>query len=172
MEPAMSADTEKSTTTTAPYDQHDWEVMQRINGFISEVNQRFPKLTVAEKLEDAWGKNVAEREESPANSIDPVGRDADYYFAARKELAKDKSKVVQLGKEVIGHVAYGVYTSIKEGLDFVGRLDLIRSHSAMPNAPTGGYIWMKRGIADGKRDPGHMVADVILHQPNPNETHD
>ena len=77
------------------YDTHDTAVMIRINRFILDVNKTYSTLKVAEKLEQAWSNNIKEREK---NSTDPIGRDADYYFAARKELAKSTSNKLKFLK--------------------------------------------------------------------------
>jgi hypothetical protein len=76
---------------TAPVGSHDDQVVKRINKYIDKVNSQFSKENAATKLEASWSLNIKERETDAANSVDTVGRDADYYFAARKSLAAEKN---------------------------------------------------------------------------------
>src|SRR4051794_6918696 len=94
------------------YDEHDRSVMERINGIIAEANAKFPKQTIAEKLDWAWSENIRRREEDPT---DTVGRDADYYFAARHIIAADKSMFGKVGHAAVGVVAWPVYAMVKIG---------------------------------------------------------
>lgn len=151
------------TVITECYDEHDRAVMKRINEFIAAANRKMPKATVAEKLDAAWSANIKKREE---DSTDTVGRDADYYFAARHEIAKDKSKFLQYGKAALGVAAWGVYAALKVGSDAVGHPEWMRTDPDKPNAPVGGFVWMNRGSADAFQDPGDAVADVRLHTPD------
>jgi hypothetical protein len=150
----------------AGYSAHDHAVVLRINRYIELVNRKYPGSTVAEKLELARAANIAERESSAAASRSEVGRDVDYYFAARKELAASDSSAKKTAKAGIGIVATGVYNAIKgvstvsEG---VGGPPLIRTVPDRPNAPIGGYDWMRRGTADGHLDKGSDTTDVKLH---------
>src|SRR5262245_42530550 len=145
------------------YDEHDRAVMKRINEFITAANRSFPRATVAEKLDSAWSANIKKREE---DSTDPVGRDADYYFAARHEIAKDKSKFLQYGKAALGVAGWCVYSALKVGSEAVGHPEWMRTDPDKPNAPVGGFDWMNRGSADGFQDPGDSVANVLLHKPD------
>lgn len=144
------------------YDAHDTAVMVRVNRFILGVNQDYPKLTVAEKLEQAWSLNIGEREQDSTNII---GRDADYYFAARKELAASGNWGAKAGKAALGNVAWVVYGGLKLGTEAIGYPELMRTDKDKPNAPVGGIAWMNRGSADGMDDIGDRVADVALHVP-------
>lgn len=143
-----------------PYDAHDTAVMIRVNRIILCANKSLPALTVAEKLEWAWSQNIAEREQDSTNTI---GRDADYYFAARKELAASSNKAVKLGKAVLGNVAWVIYGGLKLGTEAIGRPELMRTDKDKPNAPIGGITWMNRGSSDGMGDVGDHVGDVRLH---------
>jgi hypothetical protein len=143
-----------------PYDTHDTAVLVRINRIILGVNKAHPGMTVAEKLEQAWSQNIAEREQDSTNTI---GRDADYYFAARKELAASGSWGVKAGKAALGNVAWVVYGGLKLGTEAIGFPELMRTDKDKPNAPVGGLAWMNRGSSDGMDDVGHRVSDVRLH---------
>lgn len=147
----------------AVYDDHDWAVRDRINEIIMEANERYPDLTVAEKLEWAWGENVRLREQDPT---DAVGRDADYYFAARHVIAADKSQYVKYGHGALGVAAWGAYSALKWGTEAIGMPELMRSDPDKPNAPVGGFMWMNRGSQDGFQDRGADVSDVMLHLPS------
>ena len=143
------------------YNTHDNAVMHRINRHIRMVNKDHPKLTVAEKLEMAWSNNIREREEDPSNTI---GRDADYYFAARHELAKSDNPAVRVGKGIIGEAGWTVYSTLKIVLDAVDLGKMMRTDKDKPNAPVGGFFWMNRGIADAmKLDLSQKVMPVKQH---------
>lgn len=142
------------------YNAHDTAVMTRINRFILAANAQNPKSTVAEKLEFAWSANIKEREDDPTNTI---GRDADYYFAARKEVSNSSNSGAKYGKAVLGNVAWAVYAAVKVGAEAAGHPEWTRTDKDKPNAPVGGLVWMNRGSADGLDDVGTMVADVSLH---------
>ena len=144
------------------YDAHDTAVMTRINRILLTVNRENPGLTIAEKLEKAWSQNIAEREQDSTNI---VGRDADYYFAARKELAASESWGAKAGKAALGNVAWVVYGGLKIGSEAVGHPEWMRTDKDKPNAPVGGIGWMNRGSADGMQDVGSRVGDVSLHSP-------
>jgi hypothetical protein len=144
------------------YDAHDQAVMNRINRHIKKANEEQPKATVAEKLEWAWSQNIAERE---LDSTNIVGRDADYYFAARKEIAKDKSTAMRYAKWAGGNVATGFYNALKVATSAVGADKVMRTDKDKPNAPPGGFLWMNRGAADGMTDRGDDKGAALLHQP-------
>jgi hypothetical protein len=140
------------------YDAHDTAVMVRINRHIMAANQRNP---------NAWSKNIEERQEDPTNTI---GRDADYYFAARKELAKCSNPASVVGKALLGEVAWVVYGIGKLGSEALGHPEWTRTDPDKPNAPVGGFIWMNRGSADGAADVGDHTGDVRLHVPLEGDT--
>lgn len=142
------------------YDAHDTAVMVRINRIILSVNRTQPTMTVAEKLDAAWSQNIKERE---ADSTNTIGRDADYYFAARKELAASSNFGSKAGKAILGNVAWVVYAGLKLGSEAIGRPELMRTDPDKPNAPVGGIVWMNRGSDDGMADVGDRVTDVSLH---------
>ena len=80
---------------TSPLESHDDRVVERINKYICKVNSLHAKDTAALKLEVAWSLNIKEREIDADHSVDIVGRDADYYFAARKSLAAEKNPAMR-----------------------------------------------------------------------------
>lgn len=147
---------------TNRYDEHDQAVMDRINRYISAANQKMPNGTVAEKLEYAWSQNIEERNQDPT---DTVGRDADYYFAARHIIAADKSQFGKYIDAAIGLVAWPVYSALKLGTEAIGHPEIMRADKDKPNAPVGGFFWMNRGSEDGFKDRGEDNSDVILHLP-------
>jgi len=142
------------------YSTHDTAVMKRINRIILEAIRNHPKSTMAEKLEMAWSANIAEREKDSTNTI---GRNDDYYFAARKEFATSNSEVVKTGYTAIGEVAWPVYALGKLGSEALGHPEWTRTDNDKPTAPVGGFVWMNRGIADGYSDVGDHVGNVSLH---------
>lgn len=142
------------------YDAHDTAVLVRINRFIREVNAKHPDFTVAEKLEQAWALNIKEREGDSTNTI---GRDADYYFAARKELATSSNAVVKAGMAVGGNILWTGYAIQKIGAEALGHPEWTRTDKDKPNAPVGGLVWMNRGSADGFADVGDRVTEVQPH---------
>lgn len=144
------------------YDAYDTAVMVRINRHILASNKRNPSCTVAEKLEDAWSKNHDERQEDSTNTI---GRDSDYYFAARKEVAKCSNAACVAGKGLIGEVAWALYGIGKAGSKALGHPEWTETDPGKPNAPVGGFLWMNVGTADGAADIGDHVGDVRLHVP-------
>jgi len=144
------------------YDMHDLAVMARINRYIDMANRTMPKATVAEKLEWCWAENIRERE---SDSTDTVGRDADYYFAARHMIAKDSSKFAKVGTYAIGTVATGVYIGLKFGTMLMGMDKIMRTDADKPNADPGGFGWEQLGSLDGYRDSGAAVAPAIPHMP-------
>lgn len=145
------------------YDSHDIAVMQRINRFIAKANSDHPKLTVSEKLEAAWSANIEERMSDSTNTI---GRDADYYFAARKEVAKDTATALKYAKAGVGEVAWVVYAALKVGAKTAGHPEWTQTDKGKPNAPVGGFVWMNRGCADGFDDLGTAVRNVPFHKPS------
>jgi hypothetical protein len=151
------------------YDMHDMAVMNRINRYIDQANATMPKATVAEKLTWCWSANIAERE---TDSTDTVGRDADYYFAARHMIAADSSRFAKLGTYAIGTVATGVYIGLKTATMLLGIDRVMRTDPDKPNADPGGFVWEQIGSSDGFRDSGAMVAPVIRHLPAPALTAD
>jgi hypothetical protein len=144
------------------YDEHDQAVMNRINGLIAEANAKFPKLTIAEKLDWAWSENIKRREE---DSTDTVGRISDDYFAAPHMVAADKSEFAKHAHAGAGLVAWPVYSLLKLGAGAVGHPEWTRTDKDKPNAPVGGFIWMNRGSNDGFKDRGEETSDIIPHQP-------
>ncbi len=142
------------------YDAHDTAVMTRINRHILASNKAHPAATVAEKLEFAWSANIAEREGDPTNII---GRDADYYFAARKEVSASDGGGVKGAKAAVGNLAWVVYAGVKLGAEAVGHPEWTRTDKDKPNAPVGGLTWMNRGSSDGFTDVGSKVGDAALH---------
>ncbi len=158
-------------STTAPVktggcgsgDAHDTAVMARINRHILAVNKKYPDATVAEKLEFAWAANVKEREDDPTNEI---GRDADYYFAARKELALSSHSVTKYAKAGLGPVAWTVYAGLKIGAELAQVPKLMRTDPDKPNAPVGGFGWMNRGSSAGLDDNGSRIGDVMPCYPD------
>jgi hypothetical protein len=150
-------------TVVAVYDAHDQAVMQRVNRWVAKANADMAKGTVAEKLEWAWSQNIAEREKDSTNV---VGRDADYYLAARHEIAKDKSKAAKYAKWGVGIVATGVYNGLKVVTGAVGADKVMRTDKDKPNAPPGGFTWMNRGARDGMKDRGEDRGPALLHQPD------
>ena len=142
------------------YDAHDLAVMNRINRFITQANKDHPAETVAVRLEDAWSKNIKERENDSTNII---GRDADYYLAARKEIATTEYTATKAAYALLGQAAWLVYAGLKVGADLVGKPEWTRTDKDKPNAPVGGYVWMNRGVGDAFSDVGDSVADVKLH---------
>lgn len=154
----------------ATYDAHDTAVTQRINNYILQANVKFPKETVALKLEWCWSENIKQREASAAASVDTEGRDSDYYFAARHTIAADKSQFFKYFHKVVGEVAMDVYTGLKvvdKAAQKIGAPPFMRSNKQLPNAPPGGGIWEERGASDGMLDQGQRVAPVPLHSPKP-----
>jgi hypothetical protein len=139
-------------------DAHDTAVMARINRHIQAVNKKYPDATVAEKLEFAWAANIEERKGDPTNEI---GRDADYYFAARKELALSSHRLAKYAKAGLGPVAWTVYAGLKIGSEVLQVPELLRSDPDKPNAAVGGFGWMNRGSAAGLDDNGSRVGDVM-----------
>lgn len=148
--------------TIAAYNAHDHAVMERINRWIRKANETFPKLTIAEKLEWAWSQNIREREEDSTNV---VGRDADYYFAARHVIAADKSQYEKYAHWGVGIVATGAYNALKVVTGLVGADKIMRTDKDKPNAPPGGFVWMNRGAKDGLKDRGEERGPALLHQP-------
>jgi hypothetical protein len=144
------------------YDQHDTAVMTRINRFILDANKRWVTMTVAEKLEQAWAANIKEREKDSTNT---VGRDADYYFAARKELAGSRSLYLKYAKAGVGEVAWTVYAAVKVGSEVLQHPEWTRTDKDKPNAPVGGLVWMNRGCADALDDVGDSTQAITLHTP-------
>ena len=152
--------------TATCYDAHDQAVMQRVNRWIAKVNAEMPKSTVAEKLEWAWSQNIEERMKDSTNT---VGRDADYYFAARHEIAKDKSNAGKYATWGVGIVATGLYNGLKVVTGAVGADKIMRTDKDKPNAPPGGFTWMNRGASDGMKDRGEDKGNALLHQPDCSE---
>jgi hypothetical protein len=142
------------------YDAHDTAVMVRVNRFIRLVNSKYPDSTIAEKLEFAWAANIKEREEDSTNTI---GRDADYYFAARKELATVNFVPAKMAMAVGGNVAWLGYAIRKVGSEVAGHPEWTRTDPDKPNAPVGGIVWMNRGSSDGLAEVGDRVTEVRLH---------
>ena len=142
------------------YNAHDKAVMQRVNRHIREANAAYLKSTVAEKLEMAWSANIREREQDSTNII---GRDADYYFAARKQLATSDWKAVKMLYSLIGEAGWIVYAGLKIGTEIVGHPEWMRTDKDKPNAPVGGFMWMNRGIADAFSDDGEATEAVTPH---------
>ena len=142
------------------YDSHDIAVMNRINRHIAQANKDHPKEPVAFKLEVAWSSNIRERENDSTNT---VGRDADYYFAARKEIATTKYTAMKAAYALLGEAAWSVYAAVKVGADAAGHPEWTRTDKDKPNAPVGGFVWMNRGIADAFRDVGDQVTDLRRH---------
>ena len=145
-------------------------VMERINRYIKQANAKYPKETIAFKLEWCWSQNIAERESSATASKDTVGRDADYYFAARHTIAADKSLSSKYFHRAVGPVATVVYTGLKvvdKASQQVGFPPFMRSNPKLPNAPPGGLTWEERGADDGMLDHGQAVAPVLVHSPKP-----
>jgi hypothetical protein len=148
------------------YSAHDFAVAQRVNRYIAIANAAMPTLTVAEKLEHAWAENIRERERSPEASVSEVGRDADYYFAARKEVANSDSSLEKNAKSALGVVATGLYFGLKTASsagEAVGLPAFMRTDKDRPNAPVGGFSWMRRGTADGHLDKGADRGPAALH---------
>ena len=142
------------------YDSHDIAVMFRVNKHIRNVNKEHSEKTVAKKLECAWSANIKERENDSTNTI---GRDADYYFAARKEMATANNVISKTIYAVLGEVAWPVYAIGKIGAESVGHPEWTRTDPDKPNAPVGGFVWMNRGIADAYSDVGDKVLSLKLH---------
>lgn len=134
--------------------------MARVNRYILLVNKQSPSLTVAEKLEEARRLNIAERELDSTNTI---GRDADYYFAARSQVAASSNKAEKIGKAIGGNVAWAFYGALKIGAAAVGHDEWTRTDPDKPNAPVGGAGWMNLGSEDGMTDVGDRVGDVLPH---------
>jgi hypothetical protein len=111
----------------------------------------------------AWSANIRERE---ADSTNIIGRDADYYFAARKEVANSGNKVVKTGKSALGNVAWAFYALGKLGSEALGHPEWTRTDPDKPNAPVGGITWMNRGSVDGMNDVGDRVGDILPHTPS------
>jgi hypothetical protein len=148
------------------YSTHDFAVALRVNRYIAIANAAMPTLTVAEKLEHAWSENIREREQSPESSVSEVGRDADYYFAARKEVANSDGVIEKNAKSALGVVATGLYLGLKSVSsvgESVGLPSFMRTDKDRPNAPVGGFSWMRRGTADGHLDKGTDRGPVALH---------
>ena len=143
------------------YDAHDRTVMDRINRHIARVNATMPKATIAEKLERAWAANIKEREDT--DSTDEVGRDADYYFAARHTIAADKSAFLKFRDAAIGGVACPTYNGLKILTDMLGIGSVMRTDKDKPNALPGGCEWMGLGADDAMLDRGEDVAAVLPH---------
>ncbi len=143
-------------------DAHDTAVTVRVNRYILQVNKQSPALTVAQKLEEARRLNIAERESDSTNTI---GRDADYYFAARSQVAASSSKAEKAGKAVAGNVAWAFYGALKLGCAAMGHDEWTRTDPDKPNAPVGGLGWMNTGSADGMTDVGDLVGEVQPHYP-------
>jgi hypothetical protein len=164
------ASTTTSTSSGTYSDPHDAAVTERINKYIERANSKLPKDTVAAKLEWAWHENINQRELNAAESVDPVGRDADCYFAARHVIAADKSQAGKYLDKGIGAVAMEVYTGLKyvdRGAQRLGAPPFMRSNKKLPNAPPGGRAWEHRGAADGMVDNGQDVKPVLGHFPKP-----
>jgi hypothetical protein len=159
--------------SSSPYsDAHDAAVMKRINNYIERANLKLPNGTVAERLEWAWHENITQRELSPAESVDTVGRDADCYFAARHIIAADKSQAKKEFHRELGEVAMPIYTAFKyvdEATQWLGAPPFMRSapipgtNKKLPNAPPGGGIWEQRGANDGMVDSGQDVKPALGH---------
>ena len=142
---------------------HERAVAERINGWIARANAEFKTDTVAQKLTWCWGEhNIVDREKDSTNI---VGRDADYYFAARHEVAGAKSQFAKYAYQAIGFVAVRLYNAEKTVLMKVGMDRYIRTDKGNPNAPPGGVEWERRGAEDGFADRGDAVADVIPYMP-------
>jgi ketosteroid isomerase-like protein len=122
----------------ATYDVHDKAVMARINKYIQQANLKFPKDKIAVKLEWGWSQNIAERESSAAASMDNVGRDADYYFAARHAIAANKTESSKCFHKAVGSAATVVYIGLKEAdkaAQKLGAPPVMRANPKLPNAP-------------------------------------
>lgn len=143
-------------------DAHDIAVMDRINRYIDQANATMPDATVAEKLDWCWSANIKERE---SNSTDTVGRDADYYFAARHVIAADSSKFAKYAHHAGGTVATLAYIGLKAVTQGVGADKIMRTDPDKPNAPPGGFFWEQRGASDGLRDSGSVKGAVIRYMP-------
>lgn len=142
------------------YDSHDRAVAERINGYISQANTTLKKASVAEKLEWCWAKNIHDRE---SDSTDPVGRDADYYFAARHVIAADSSQFTKFGHAAIGTAATVIYNGLKVATAALGVEKVMRTDRDKPNSPPGGLVWEIRGAKDGFADTGGSVNVVRPH---------
>jgi hypothetical protein len=163
---------------TSPLESHDDRVVERINKYICKVNSLHAKDTAALKLEVAWSLNIKEREIDADHSVDIVGRDADYYFAARKSLAAEKNPAMRALMAAGGSfLATPFYNLLKVGAVVGEKLfrdahsdamadairQKMRSAKGLPNAPPGGQMWELRGAADGLFDDSDSVAPILKY---------
>lgn len=143
------------------YSAHDNAVMHRINKWILSINKDFPTTALAQKIEFAWGLHIrTDRDKDPTSTI---GRDADYYFAARKEVSNSTSLAMKVAKFAIGDPAFDLYAVWKLFAAALRHPEWARTDKDKPNAPVGGYSWMFRGALDGMSDTGDQILDISPH---------
>jgi hypothetical protein len=165
-------------STAAPVGSHDDQVVKRINKYIDIVNSTLSNENAAKKLEEAWSLNIKERETDAASSVATVGRDADYYFAARHSVAAEKNPAMRALLAAGGSlVVTPFYNLLKVGALVGEKLfreahsdaiadairDKMRSKAGLPNAPPGGQMWEFRGAADGVFDDSDSIAPLLRY---------
>jgi hypothetical protein len=177
-----------ATTYSAQYDEHDQAVMKRINRFIDLANGEEATTgdrvelvnikmikdatksappptdgTIAEKLDWCWSQNITFR--VATDTMDPVGRDADYYFAARHSIAGEKHTIWRYLDKYGGEQLWTVYSAEKLYAILLGHDEWTRTDKDQPNAMPGGIDWLIRGANDGIDDEGQSNDDVPEHTP-------
>jgi hypothetical protein len=176
LDPAMNGDTIEAWKKAV----HHGKVIDRINKHIFSVNldPRFAKSTISEKIVEAWSRNIAERDRDTGDDIN-VGADADYYFAARKIVAADHGLFSKFSDpavkanpgtglaaidKLLAPVALLGYDLWKTKNAFSGHPERSRTDANKPNAPAfrgTAYTWVMLGAQDGFSDRGQDVATII-----------
>ncbi|MFO0726564.1 MAG: hypothetical protein U1E65_22450 [Myxococcota bacterium] len=130
---------------------HDQAVQAYVSKKLEQFNNNptYRDLSVADKLNLAAASVIGDRERDPTNT---VLRDADYYFAARKNVAAAETKAGKLAVGAAGTALTVGYNGLKAVLNGTG---VMRTDPDKPNSPPGGLSWETKGAVDGYKDLGN-----------------